>query len=523
MRMLRMFLLAVLVAGATASAQFPSYPVDDERAAGTPEKPVPELQFIGYAFTRMTASNVAPTNELLRGQVIGRLFGPNTTTTVDNVAIYGEGRFVPLFVYRPAILDGSAIFRGLFKVDFTWGDSNYGVGNNTGGGLSGATVNIQTLMANIEVKPSDDWNVVVGLQRIFDNPRDPNVNTLGLAQTSASRLMYWGTQGVGVSSYMRLSPRTIGRVGAFQLYENLIHLDDDVMLFMADAETRVLPLLEVGANAWYVRDRGAGGGGVSVLGQGFNSTLAEYNGAARLQLDNSKYAADVFWLGLNTAWNRDFTAGRWWASAYANLNLGGIDTISATDVRAKRVDIMGLAAHASLYYKYGQSAGDRVGVEALYTTGDEDGAADGKYNGVVTGNTWGSPVGIYSSHRAYLLFPDPQVVNRYYSAVHDISNMGNGVTAFFLNFYQNVVPNKWLVKVGGAYAMSNNAPLGGGTQLGAEINAEVRYSYKVFLDFTLSAAYMFAGDYYDSPYVRAGSARPRDPWVCFLTANWLMF
>ncbi len=520
--MKRLILLLLLFA-APAYGQFPSYPVDDERTAGTPEKPVPELQFIGYAFSRLTASNIAPTNELLRGQVIGRLFGPNTTTTLDKTAFYGEGRFVPLFVYRPAILDGAAVFRGLFKVDFTWGDANYGVGNNTGGGISGGTVNIQTLMANVEVKPAEDWNLVIGLQRIFDNPRDPNVNTLGTAQTSGSRMMYWGTQGVGVSSYMRLSPRTIGRLSAFQLYENLIQLDDDVILFMADVETRVTPVLEVGGSAWFVHDRGAGSGGVSVLGQGFNSTLADYNGAARLQLDRAKYSADVGWLGINAAWNRDFLAGRWWASAMVNANIGSIDTISESGTSGRRVDILGLAAHASLSYKYGQTAGDRIGIEALYTTGDKDLAIDGKYHGVVTGNTWGSPVGIYSSHRSYLLFPDPQVVNRYYSAVHDISNMGYGVGAAFLNLYSNLVPNKWLVKLGAAAALSNVKPLGGGTWVGSELNAELRYTYAVFLDFTLSAAYMWAGDFYDSSYTRTGGAHPRDPWVCFLTANWLMF
>ena len=48
-------------------------------------------------------------------------------------------------------------------------------------------------------------------------------------------------------------------------------------------DTRVTPRLEVGANSWYLRDRAKGGGGISVLGQGLNSALAEYNGATRLR------------------------------------------------------------------------------------------------------------------------------------------------------------------------------------------------------------------------------------------------
>jgi hypothetical protein len=272
-----------------------------------------------------------------------------------------------------------------------------------------------------------------------------------------------------------------------------------------------------------VRDRGAGNGGVSVLGQGFNSTLVEYNGGARLQLDNPKYRADVLWAGVNTAWNRDFSTGRLWASALANVNFGGIDTISPSGAGARRVDILGATLHGSLYYKFGQTSGDRVGVEALYTTGDKDGAADGTYNGVVTGNTWGSPVGIYSSHRAFLLFPDAQVVNRYYSAVHDISNIGYGTTAGFLNYFDNLVPNKWQWKVGVAAALSNQAPMGGGSFIGAELNTELRYTYQVFLEFTFSAAHMWAGDFYDSGYVRNSTAKPANPWVAFVSMAWLMF
>ncbi len=520
---MRRILFLMLLLTTPMLAQMPDYPVDDDRSSGIPDEPKPELQFIGYMFNRFATTNVAPTNELLRGQIIGRLFGANTTTTVDETAMYGATRFVPLFVYRPSILDGAAVFRSLLKVDMTWGDANYGVGNNTGGGISGGTVNIQTLMANVELRPAETWNVVVGLQRLFDNVRDPNVNTLWTNQTSSNRLMFWGTQGVGVSSYMQLSPVTQARLAYYQLYENQIQVDDDVVLWMADAETRVHPQWEVGGSAWYVRDRGAGSGGVSVLGQGFNSSLANYNGAARLQLDNPKYAADVFWLGLNTAYNREFASGRWWGSALAMANIGTIDTLGPNETSAKRVDIFGLTGHGSLYYKFGQTRNDRVGIEALYTSGDPDGALDGTYNGVVTGNTWGSPVGIYSSHRAFLLFPDAQVINRYYSAVHDISNLGYGTSALFLNYFNDLVPNKFSMKLGAAAALSNEEPALGGNFIGYEVNAEFTYTYAVFLNFGLHMAYMVPGDFYDSAFVRTSDTRPDDPWVVFATIAWLMF
>ncbi|MEB2355287.1 MAG: hypothetical protein OZ915_08925, partial [Ignavibacteriales bacterium] len=120
---------------------------DDNRLKDPAPK---EFQFIGYSFSRMTGSNITPTNDLLQGQVIGRLFGQNSTNTVPQTAIYAEQRFVPMFIYKPSILDGFATFRGLFKIDYTWGDQAYGVGNNRGGAINAGQVNLQTLLANVE-------------------------------------------------------------------------------------------------------------------------------------------------------------------------------------------------------------------------------------------------------------------------------------------------------------------------------------------------------------------------------------
>ena len=488
------------------------------------EQKTPELKFIGYWFSRGTASDIAPTNELLRGQIIGRLFGPNTTNTHNKTALYFEQRFVPMFIYTPSILDGVATFRSLFKIDMTWGDAAYGVGGNTGGGINAGQVNLQTLLANVEIKPKDsDWNLVVGLQRIFDNARDPNVAALSTAQTSSYKLSYWGTQGTGISMFANLSPTTQSRFGYYQLYENIIQENDDVTLWMFDLESRVHPLLEVGADAWYLWDRGKNAGGISVLGQGLNSGLAEYNGAVRINLPTQRYEADIFWLGTHASYNRDFMAGRWWADAYVMSNFGTIDTVSAKDKSNSYANIFGVAANAMLSYKYGMTANDKISVEGLFTTGDGNGASDGTLNSVITGNVWGSPTGIYSSHKALLLFPDPQVVNRYYSAVHDISNQGLGVTAGFLSVVKDFIPNKFSGKLGFATALSNVTPKGGSSYIGSEMNVEFKYNIKVFLTVGISAGYLMLGDFYNAPSATYDKLRPKDPWVIFTSLSWLMF
>jgi len=506
---------------------FPTFlAAQDAYVKKIPDAKPSEFKFIGYWFNRATASNVAPTNELLRGQIIGRLFGPNTTNTHAKTATYFEQRFVPMFIYTPQILDGTATFRSLFKIDMTWGDAAYGVGGNNGGGINAGQVNLQTLLANVDIKPKDaDWNVVVGLQRMFDNVRDPNVNAVSTYQNSAYKLSFWGTQAVGISLFGNLNETTQARFGYFQLYENIIQENDDVALWMLDVESRIHPLIEVGGDAWFVWDRGKNAGGISVLGQGLNSGLAEYNGAVRLHFASQKYEANIFWLGGHAAYNREFLAGRWWADAYAIANFGSIDTVSDYSTSARYADIFGVAANAMVAYKYGMTANDKISLEALFTTGDENGAADKKVSSVITGNVWGSPTGIYSSHKALLLFPDPQVVNRYYSAVHDISNMGLGVTAAFFSFTKDIIPNKFSGKLGLATAVSNVTPKDGRAYIGSEVNVEFKYNIKVFLTLGLSAGYLRLGDFYNSPVVKynGSNEKPKDPFVIFTSLSWLMF
>lgn len=501
------------------------YAQEQDTLKRVPEPTASELQFIGYSFTRMTATNIAPTNDILQGQIIGRLFGTNSTNTLPQTSVYAEQRFVPLFVYKPSILDGVATFRGLFKIDFTWGDQAYGVGGNRGGSINAGQVNLQTLLANVEVKPKDaTWNGVLGLQRLFDNVRDPNTNTVQTAQTSGYKLAYWGTQAVGLNFFWDVTPYSKFRLGFYELWENTIAKDDDVTLFMADYERRINPWLETGLDLWYVHDNGQDGGGISVLGQGLTSALAEYNGAVRLRFPGQTqlYKANIFWAGARFSYNRDFFAGRWWADGFVMSNFGVIDTLGATPNKA--ADILGAAANLSLAYKYGMTVNDKITLEGIYTTGDKNNASDGKVSSVITGNVYGSPTGIYSSHHSLLLFPDPKVVNRYYSVVQDISNMGYGVTGVFLNFYRDIIPNKLNVKLGGATAFANQIPDSWHNKyMGTEVNMEITYTYKVLFQFGLHAAYLKLGNFYENPNVTNSGQKPKDPFTIFSTVTWYMF
>lgn len=513
-------------------------PDRDSLARTTPEQlrngEDSQFRFLAYFFSRGEVTNVSPTNDLLQGRVVGRLFGPNTTTTSQGTAWYLEQRLIPFFVFEPRVLDKMARLRASFEINWTWGDTSYSVGGNFGGALSGRSVNLETQNVEIELDLPHRWRVDIGLQRLWDNVRDPYRTFFSTMSLTGERLAFWGSDAVGISAHGPLFGN-LWRLGAYDLYHNKIQEDDHVLLFEVVTDRDVHDGWHVGASVRYLRDTSSGAGGVSVLGQGPDSTLADYNGAFRFALNGQKYHANFAWLGLNTSLNPEFNAGRFGMSAFAVASLGNV-SIAQNGGWGKVADVLGLALDLRAGWRWGNSKNDVVVGEFIYTTGDSDGISDGKYNGVVTGNTYGAPAGPFTTSGAYLLMPHSNVVNRFYSAVSDLSNQGYGLSAGTLNASFDLVRNVLTAKVGAAAAGSNVAPPMGGHFIGVEANAMLAWRIRVFLSVELHAAYLHLGDFYDSPRERPGSltsgaaataaataGRPADPYTAFLALKWLMF
>ncbi len=530
-------LAAVLAVGLSiARAETADEPDRDSLARTTPDQVKngedSQFKFLAYFFTRGEVTNVSPTNDLLQGRVVGRLFGPNTTTTGNGTAWLAEQRLIPFFIFEPKILDKIARLRASFEINWTWGDTAYSVGGNFGGALSGRSINLETQNVEVEFSLPHHWFLNIGLQRLWDNVRDPYRTFFSTEALTGERLAYWGTDAVGVSAHGPLFGN-MWRLGAYDLYHNKVSQDDHVLLFEALTDRDVRDGWHVGASVRYLRDTSSGAGGVSVLGQGPDSPLADYNGVFRFALNGAHYHAHVGWIGLNTSYNPEFTAGRFGGSAFAVANLGQVSIQQMNGTYGKIADIFGLAVDARLGFRFGNSRNDVVWGDFLYTTGDGNGIQDGRYTGVITGNTWGAPAGVFTQTGTYLLFPHSNVVNRYYSAVPDLSNQGYGVTGATLNGSYDLVRNKLTAKVGVGAGYSNFAPPGGGHFIGFEGNAMLAWRIRVFLTAEVHAAYLHLGDFYDSPREQPGSltnaatnpngARPADPWTAFVDLKWLMF
>ena len=209
--------------------------------------------------------------------------------------------------------------------------------------------------------------------------------------------------------------------------------------------------------------------------------MADYNGAYKFPLGADPYKADIFWLGAFFSRNEDMMNDRYFLTGYVNSNLGSIrQDAGIGDGYKTTVDITGVAANLRAGYRYGQTINDAISVDLVYSSPNKRGISDGKYTGVITGNTWGSPVGLMIGQGSYLIFPHGNVVNRYVAAVADLSNMGYGLTGGTVNIGHDIIPNKFHSKIGGAFAMANQKPSGGGAFLGWEVNGKLVYDLGAF-------------------------------------------
>ncbi|GLR20013.1 membrane protein [Portibacter lacus] len=507
--------------GLGIQAQTPA--IYNELNEALPEESNKEFQFIAYFYNHVINTNVYPTSDFLKGQVVGRLFGQNTSTTSDSLRpMYFEQRILPFFFYSPKLFDGRVTLRASFEIDFTWGDGSYSTGGNSGGAISSDFVNLQTQNLEVELIPVKGWKVNLGLQRMYDTPYNPYTTFFEKMLNTSYRLNYWGTDAVGVS-VRKDNDFSSFKAGFYQLYENAIQLDDDVQLFEFNYRRRLNTKLNIGGSVYYIRDRGNGQGGPSIIGQGLNSTLAVFNGAYRFPFGSTNYKSDIAWLGGYFSYNDDILSDNLFASGYFNYNLGSTH-LKPNEVWEKGPTIGGFGSNLRLGYRYDQTVNDIVWLDATYTSGDQNGIVDDKYSGVVTGNSWGTPAALHVNHGGYLLFPHANVVNRYIAAVTDISNMGLGISAIHVNASKDIIPHKFSTKVGMAAGWSNAIPAGGGKFIGTEINAKLAYQLGVFMSVELHAAYLNLGNFYDSSIVNGGiDGRPANPYTAFISFKWLMF
>jgi hypothetical protein len=531
-----LLLLALLPAAALAAphdddardrpaAPFPSLPPLKPQDPDTP--PSTGLKYVGLLLIRATETDVTQDAAVLKGQVTGRMFGSNGTSTSDQALSFIEERYIGFLDYRPELLDGRAALLSAFEVDFTFGDVSNTVQANSGGAFNGDTVNLQTKRLAAEVDLGAGLTLVAGLQPIADNPRNPAHAFPDELIHGGTHLAFWGSDAAGVSLYGRWSRRAMARLAYFDLYENDVNENDDVHLALLDGETGVAPGLDVGAHLWYLHDGSKGLG--TPLGVGPGSKLAELNGAAPLALGPDHATADIVWAGVDAHYNLWLADGPFAASAFAVGNFGRFPVTKGADraptappFDATDGELLGYMADLELAWRWGRTNGDSVEVEGLYASGD-DNPNDRTVSSPITGNDYGIPGSVLASHRTLLLFPDLRAVNRQASVVYDPANLGYGVMAGFVDAAWDVVPDRLNLKLGAAAAQAAAPPPGTPRYIGTELNAELMYRPYPFLWFGLHGAVVRLGKFLEHGRVDPHDVPQARPWTTYASLTWVQF
>lgn len=537
---MRALWLLVALTAASALAAGPTAPFDplpewrDERSRDN-DGPLSDFRFISYFFVRSTVTNVIGDPAGLRGVSLGPIGSPtgSMALTGTNPAFYVDQRWIPVIEYTPFFFDGFATLRLQVEIDFMWGLAANAAQQNQGGGFNADQVNLQTKNINVALYPFKKQKplaIVIGTQTVYDSILDPATNSLFDVIKQGYKLSYLGTDATGISVY--------GQMGIHKFKASLLPiaasqpervLQNNPALFFTlmgtlDYSISPMPGTNIGVSAWHMRDS-TRGQAFAFEGLVFNGPgspgLAGFTGAPRFAIDAPN--GYVSWFGVNFNHNLNFHHGPFAASGFVMSNFGRYESTRENTVNPRAIDIAGVGANLELLWNYGRSTNDVISLEGMFTSGDGN-PADGQYSGVFTMNTYGLPGAVWFNHKTLLLFPFSQTVNNYTGAVTDISNQGYGVSTGIVSAGYDLIPQTLWVKLGGAAAWSNSVPadaLGGtgrGTFIGAEINAEIKWTIRYLMTVGLHGAYLFKGDFYNN------QARvPQSPWAMFTTFTWYGF
>jgi hypothetical protein len=496
-----------LVSGALAQG----LPPEARREAVQPRTEVGGLDFFALAQVRASANDLASTNPLLDGQVVGRLGGTNGVVVDRAVrALYTEQRVNGFFTYAPPLANDKVSLTAAFEIDFAFGDSAYGTGGNVGGGFGADQVNLQTRRLHLDLFPSGPHHrahVIVGLQFLGDGVADPTRSTPDQLIRSGGRLSFFGSEAAGAAVYgtvtQGLDPLVRYRAGLFTLAELGLSLPDDVLLGVADVELRPAYATAFGAHLWYVQDRSGGQGGA--LGLGPTSALWQLQGGPTLDPydglappDGAQLDADLVWAGVDGGYNAALDRGPAGVHAVAIANVGKVYAPLVHDdwVGGVFVDVEGRLRWAP---------GSGSVVRAEYVYGSAAGANPDRYGGVVTGNAYGVAGALMPSHGTLLLFPDPRAINRQVSVVADASAAGLGLSALTSSVGWDVVPNRVTVGGGAAVAFSGAAQL-----FGTELDARATWKPAPFVELSWMGAVLTPGP---------AAALTAVPWATFVALD----
>lgn len=354
-----------------------------------------------------------------------------------------------------------------FEIDFRFGDAQYQTLRNTGGGLEGDTVNLETKNLYVWFKPSKDALINVGLQNLTDAYRGVLIGyadiagIFGTAKFEPVDLRYgWGVikQGAGAGTLVGLAGNDANNSTDFYLIE---------------AHASPVKDVRAGLNLYMFNDHD----GQGLRGIPTTQAVARPTKIYTIGVDGSFKVAPPATLSAFFFYQTGKTDG------------GGVDNVSDLDVKGWAGDV-----RADLALGPGKGF-----VEAIYISGD-DNPADNDYEGIVTGSNYALAAAFYAATDMEILLPNLGDINTSQALTYDTKNFGQGLIHIGAGY--TIPLGKVSLKVGAGHSrFAKSVPVGttgfNKKTQGTEVNLKANYNLAKGLDASFIGAYAFLGDAYD--------------------------
>ncbi len=363
-----------------------------------------------------------------------------------------------------------------YEIDLRFGDGQYSIARNSGGGLEGDTINMETKNLYVWFKPTTDALVNVGLQSWTDAYRGVLLGysdisgIFGTAKFAPVDLRYgWGVIKHGPGLVTGASGSAANNPG-----NSLVGSEANKSADFYALEAHFVPTTDsrAGLNLYQFNDNA----GVGVRGYPNSQVVGKSTTINTIGVDGSFKVADPITLSAFLFYqtgkaDRGGTGG-------ADLNIKG----QSADVRA---DI---------------AVGSGKGfIEAIYISGD-DNPSDNDYKGIVTGSNYALAGSFFASTDMEILLPNTDDQNTSEALTYDSKNFGQGLVHIGAGY--TLPLGKTSVKIGvGNSRFAKVVPVGttgfNKKNQATEVNLKVNYNLKKGLDAGIVAAYAILGDAYD--------------------------
>jgi len=384
--------------------------------------------------------------------------------------------------------------------DMIWGDSagstDAAAGRNFGGALGADKVQTETKQINVWFKiPDTSVEATVGLHTI----KDAYDGVFSAANDAA-----------GVTVTGKYEPVAYKLTWA-KAYENVTNHADDGDLYQAEVDWGPSQETKLGFNFYFWKDTTAKGTPRLLLGSG--------------EFPINDYKMDIYMPGINGS----MKLGPVKLSAWAFYQFGTFESI----IGDPDVDINGFAINARGDMNLGPG---KFFIEGLYITGDSD-ENDDKYKSIVTLGDYqqnASPGGYsgYTSTHMVIMLSTWNMASISQCLIgcsggeygDSLANGGRGIWHIAAGYNQkfsdklSAEANIGYLSATKLYDIDKSS--GRDKDMGTEINATVTYALYKNLKFSLTGAYVMAGDFLRDLSETGVTEKFEDPWASYFRVNY---